>query len=136
MRRWVGTYECLNVVFALGMPNHDEAFHLAAEGHTSRALTARRQRDPFWRKATANSRDGVCGFGVDRLPPRRRFESGPVGEAHSHVYRGGQDDVLATGRVLIDDRAGDPFEGDARDVELRTRGNGDVAESEVSGLQP
>ena len=52
--------------------------------------------------------------------PRRRFESGPVGEAHSHVYRGGQDDVLATGRVLIDDRAGDSFEGDARDVELRT----------------
>jgi len=68
--------------------------------------------------------------------PLRRFESGPVGEAHSHVYRGGQDDVLATGRVLIDDRAGDSFEGDARDVELRRRGNGDVAESEVSGLKP
>jgi len=136
MRRWVGTYECLDVVFALGVPSHDEAFHLAAEGHTGRALAARGQRCRFRRKETGNSRDRVCGFGGGPAAPRRRFESGPVGEAHSHVYRGGQDNVLATGRVLIDDRARDSFEGDARDVELRTGGNGDVAESEVSGLQP
>ena len=90
----------------------------------------------FRREATANSRDRVRVFGVDRLLPGGAFESGPVGEADSHVYRGGQDDVLATGRVLIDDRAGDSFERDARDVELRTGGNGDVAESEASGLKP
>ena len=50
MRRRVGTYESLDVVCALGVPSHDEAFHLAAKGHTSRARAARRQRCRFRRK--------------------------------------------------------------------------------------
>jgi hypothetical protein len=45
MRQRVGANEHLDVVFALGMPSHDEAFHQAEEGHTSCALAATHVND-------------------------------------------------------------------------------------------